>query len=90
MKESTTWCFNDVWQLRLDMPGGAMTDEDRQIDARTEKMGPWKRCYSCGEVGFDFKKCSGTCGGRYFFCSKECHRAGWNEHKTAQGCRKRT
>lgn len=87
MKERTTRCFSDVWQLRLEMPGGAMTEEDRQIDVRTETMGPWRRCYTCGDVGFDYKKCSGTCGGRYFFCSVTCQRTGWSEHKQAQGCR---
>ena len=49
MKDRTTRCFSDVWQLRLEMPGGGMTEEDRQIDVRTETMGPWRRCYTCGD-----------------------------------------
>ena len=89
-KAGTTRSYNDLWQLKLDIPGGLMTEEDREIDFRTETVGPWKRCYYCGDVGVDYKKCAGTCTGRYFFCSRECQKAGWPEHKEAQGCRKVT
>lgn len=88
MKDTTSRCFGDIWQLKLDMPGGRMTEEDRNLDPRTETMGPWRRCYTCGEAGLEYKRCSGTCGGRYFFCSVECQTKGWNQHKTEQGCRK--
>jgi hypothetical protein len=47
-----------VWQLRLDVPGGDFEGVDLDEEARTEKAGPWQRCFTCGDAGM-WKKCSG-------------------------------
>ncbi|KAF9062178.1 hypothetical protein BDP27DRAFT_1484114 [Rhodocollybia butyracea] len=80
--------YNDVWTLKLDLPGGHWNPEDLSRDLRAEKMGPWMRCFTCGNCGVTWQKCAGACGGKYYFCSKDCHRAGWKEHKEKHGCRK--
>ncbi|KAE9402519.1 galactose oxidase [Gymnopus androsaceus JB14] len=79
---------NDVWMLKIDLPGGNWNAEDIQRDRRNEKMGPWMRCFTCGNCGITWQKCGGSCGGKYYFCSKECQKAGRDEHKEKQGCRK--
>ena len=81
-------CFGDIWQLKLDMEGGDLTEEDLQKDVRTESLGPWRRCYSCGNVSMTMMKCAGTCGGQYFFCSSDCQKESWKEHRDSHGCRK--
>ncbi|KAK7446264.1 hypothetical protein VKT23_014469 [Stygiomarasmius scandens] len=80
--------YSDVWQLKIDTPGGHWDPKDLERDIRAEKMGPWLRCFTCGNCGITFQKCAGTCGGKYYFCSKDCQRAGWKEHKSKHGCRK--
>ncbi|KIK05339.1 hypothetical protein K443DRAFT_130487 [Laccaria amethystina LaAM-08-1] len=54
-----TRSFGDVWQLRLDVPGGDFEGVDLDEEARTAKAGPWQRCFTCGDAGM-WKKCSGT------------------------------
>ncbi|KII88508.1 hypothetical protein PLICRDRAFT_161680 [Plicaturopsis crispa FD-325 SS-3] len=80
--------FGDLWQLSIDTPGGHLEDADLEKDARAPKMGPWKRCFTCGSVGDTWKKCGGSCKGAYFFCSNDCLKEGWKEHKQTHGCRK--
>lgn len=80
--------FGDVWQLTLDMPGGHYDPAELEEDIRMAKMGPFKRCFTCGNCGIAWRKCGGTCGGRFFFCSIDCQREGWKEHKQTHGCRK--
>lgn len=51
--------FSDLWKLRLDMPGGGWEGVDVDEEARTAKVGPWSRCYSCGSAG-PWRKCGGA------------------------------
>ncbi|KAI0312652.1 hypothetical protein OF83DRAFT_1066836 [Amylostereum chailletii] len=80
--------FVDLWQLRVDMPGGCFEDVDLEEEARTARVGQWQRCFSCGSAGF-WKKCGGSCRGRVFFCDGQCLKDGWKEHKQRHGCSKR-
>lgn len=50
--------FADLWQLRIDEPGGFFEEVDLEEEARTAKAGPWKRCFTCGCAGH-WKKCGG-------------------------------
>ncbi|KZV74314.1 hypothetical protein PENSPDRAFT_601658 [Peniophora sp. CONT] len=77
--------FGDLWQLRLDIPGGDFEGVDVEEEARTAKQGPWQRCYACGSTG-PWKKCGGSCNGRVFFCDTDCQKDGWKEHKQTHGC----
>ncbi|TEB27443.1 hypothetical protein FA13DRAFT_1816373 [Coprinellus micaceus] len=81
--------FGDVWQLRMDVPGegGDFRSVNVNEEERTAKIGPWKRCYTCGGSGM-WKRCSGACGGKAYFCGTECQREGWKEHKKQHSCRK--
>ncbi|KAF9065818.1 hypothetical protein BDP27DRAFT_1384447 [Rhodocollybia butyracea] len=87
-KNVATRVYHDVWTLKLDLPGGHWNPQDLTRDLRAEKMGPWMRCFTCGNCGITWQKCSGACGGKYYFCSKECQRSGWKEHKEKHSCRK--
>lgn len=80
--------FGDLWQLKLDLPGGCFEGVDLEEEAKTAKVGPWQRCYNCGSAG-PWRKCGGTCGGRAFFCDPQCFKDGWKEHKQNHGCTKR-
>ncbi|KAJ7131069.1 hypothetical protein C8R44DRAFT_55384 [Mycena epipterygia] len=79
--------FMDLWQLRLDMPGGFFEGVDLEEEARTAQAGPWQRCFTCSSTG-PWKRCGGTCKGRVFFCDSECLKEGWREHKDKHGCKK--
>ncbi|KAJ6517449.1 hypothetical protein C8R47DRAFT_1000441 [Mycena vitilis] len=79
--------FMDLWQLRLDVPGGFFEEVDLEEEARTARAGPWQRCFACGSTG-PWKRCGGACNGRVFFCDSECLKEGWKEHKDKHGCRK--
>ncbi|KAJ7740097.1 hypothetical protein B0H16DRAFT_1676390 [Mycena metata] len=79
--------FSDVWELRLDIPGGHFDDVDVEDEARTARVGPWQRCFACGSTG-PWKKCGGACNGQAFFCDAQCLRDGWKEHKLKHKCRK--
>lgn len=50
--------FGDVWQLRVDEPGGYFDGVDLDEEARTAKAGPWQRCFGCGDTG-PWRKCGG-------------------------------
>lgn len=50
--------FGDLWELRVDVPGGHFADADVEDEARTARVGPWQRCFSCGSAG-PWKKCGG-------------------------------
>lgn len=79
--------FNDVWELRIEIPGGGMEKGwDWEEDKRTAMMGPWKTCFNCGAVG-QWKMCGGTCGGKALYCSRECGEEAWGEHQERHGCR---
>ncbi|KAF8961955.1 hypothetical protein BDZ97DRAFT_1905393 [Flammula alnicola] len=81
--------FCDLWELRMDIPGGHFDGVDLEEEARTAKAGPWQRCFACGSAG-PWKKCGGACRGRVFFCSPQCLKDGWREHKQNHNCRKLT
>ncbi|KAJ3517674.1 hypothetical protein NLJ89_g366 [Agrocybe chaxingu] len=44
--------FADLWELRIDLPGGNFEGVDIEEEKRTAKLGPWKRCFACGSVGY--------------------------------------
>ncbi|SJK99591.1 uncharacterized protein ARMOST_02899 [Armillaria ostoyae] len=79
--------FNDLWQLKLDTPGGDFADVDVEEEALNARAGPWRRCFNCASTGY-IHKCGGSCGGRAYFCGKECLREGWKAHKERHRCRK--
>jgi len=54
-------CFVDLWELRLNMPGGNFEGVDVEEEARTARKGPWKRCFTCCAVGYLDYKCAGMC-----------------------------
>ncbi|KAJ7432153.1 hypothetical protein FB451DRAFT_1197227 [Mycena latifolia] len=84
---SSTRSFMDLWQLRLDLPGGFFDDVNLEEEARTAQAGPWQRCFACGSAG-PWKRCGGSCNGRAFFCDASCLKQGWKEHKEKHGCKK--
>ncbi|KAJ6550177.1 hypothetical protein B0H19DRAFT_1160557 [Mycena capillaripes] len=79
--------FGDLWELRIDEPGGHFDEVNVEEEARSAKAGPWQRCFSCAAAG-PWKKCGGSCKGRVFFCGGPCLREGWKEHKEMHQCRK--
>ncbi|KAJ6473405.1 hypothetical protein C8R47DRAFT_1145423 [Mycena vitilis] len=79
--------FGDVWELRVDLPGGHFDGVDAEEEARVAPAGPWQRCFACAAAG-PWKKCGGTCNGRVFFCGAACLREGWSEHKRTHKCGK--
>lgn len=58
-KHDLTRSFGDVWQLRVDVPGGLFEDVDWEDERRAAQLGPWMACYVCGSVGV-WKKCGGA------------------------------
>lgn len=83
--------FNDVWELKIDFEDGkgGIVDRERELgeeEERTAVMGPWGTCYCCGAVG-QWRMCGGRCGGVVRYCSNECGREAWGEHKRVHGCR---
>ncbi|KDR67045.1 hypothetical protein GALMADRAFT_232263 [Galerina marginata CBS 339.88] len=82
---SRTFC--DLWELRLDLPGGDFANVDIEEEAKTAKIGPWQRCFACGSAG-RWKKCGGSCKGKAFFCDSDCLADGWRQHKKMHHCRK--
>ncbi|KAF8883072.1 hypothetical protein CPB84DRAFT_1713436 [Gymnopilus junonius] len=86
-KTGITRSFGDLWELRIDLPGGHFEGVDVEDEARTAQLGPWQRCFTCGSAG-PWRKCGGACRGRAFFCDPDCQKDGWKEHKTTHKCRK--
>ncbi|KZT69127.1 hypothetical protein DAEQUDRAFT_670092, partial [Daedalea quercina L-15889] len=82
-KDARTRTFRDMWQFRLDAPGGHF-DEVSDEDDRSARMGPWQKCFNCGNTG-TWRMC--TCNGRAFFCDNVCQKEGWKEHKAFHNCR---
>ncbi|PWW76903.1 hypothetical protein C7212DRAFT_190005 [Tuber magnatum] len=72
--------FNDLWELKLEVEDGELADEER-----TAVMGPWGTCFHCGKVGI-WRMCGGSCLGVVRYCSGECGRKAWGEHKLMHGC----
>lgn len=86
-KSLTTRTFGDIFQLRLDIEGGDFSKVDIEEEGRTAKAGPWQRCFECGNAG-RWRKCGGRCKGKAYFCSQECQKDGWKEHKRIHKCSK--
>ncbi|KAJ6546244.1 hypothetical protein DFH09DRAFT_1507751 [Mycena vulgaris] len=42
--------FGDLWELRVDVPGGHFGEVDIEAKARMARAGPWQRCFACGAV----------------------------------------
>ena len=61
--------FGDLWELRLDVPGGHFDAVNLEEEIRTAKAGPYQRCFACGNAG-PWKKCGGP-DGLLFFTSFE-------------------
>ncbi|KAJ7668170.1 hypothetical protein B0H17DRAFT_950044 [Mycena rosella] len=80
--------FGDLWELRLDLPGGHFEGVDIEDEARNARAGPWQRCFTCAAAG-PWRKCGGACKGRVFFCGGICLKEGWKEHKQPHQCRKK-
>ncbi|KAH9942131.1 uncharacterized protein BXZ73DRAFT_40844 [Epithele typhae] len=82
--------YGDLWQLRLDVPGGGFEDVDLAEETRSARAGPWRRCFGCGAggPGAGLKKCAGGCAGKAVFCDAECLKQGWKEHKEKDKCKK--
>ncbi|KAJ7101982.1 hypothetical protein C8R44DRAFT_988292 [Mycena epipterygia] len=85
--EHASRSFGDLWELRVNVPGGGFAAVDVEDEARTARVGPWQRCFACGSAG-PWKKCGGACNGQAFFCDARCLRDGWKEHKLKHKCRK--
>ncbi|KAJ6549863.1 hypothetical protein B0H19DRAFT_1159907 [Mycena capillaripes] len=79
--------FADLYELRIDEPGGHFEEVNVEEEARSAKAGPWKKCFSCAAAG-PWKKCGGSCKGRVFFCGGPCLKEGWKDHKEMHKCRK--
>ncbi|RDB16271.1 hypothetical protein Hypma_003064 [Hypsizygus marmoreus] len=86
-KTSISRSFGDLWQLRINIPGGCFEGVNLEEETRTAQAGPWQRCFTCGSAG-PWKKCGGTCRGKAFFCDADCLKEGWKEHKEMHACRK--
>lgn len=83
--------FNDLWELKIDFEDGRGGIVDRvkelgQEEERTAVMGPWGTCFCCGAVG-QWRMCGGSCGGVVRYCSNDCGREAWGEHKRVHKCR---
>ncbi|KAJ6453239.1 hypothetical protein C8R47DRAFT_1229114 [Mycena vitilis] len=85
--EQESRSFGDLWELKLNVPGGHFADVDVENEARTARVGPWQRCFTCGSAG-PWRKCGGACKGQAFFCDPRCLRDGWKEHKFKHKCSK--
>lgn len=56
--EFKTTSFADLWQLKINLPGGCYDDVNVEEEWKTAKAGPWRRCFACGSAGL-WKKCGG-------------------------------
>jgi hypothetical protein len=56
--EEDSRSFSDLWELRVNVPGGHFEAVDVEDEARTARLGPWQRCFACGSAG-PWKKCGG-------------------------------
>lgn len=54
-----TRSYGDVWELRVDLPGGHFYEVDPEDERRTALAGPWQTCFTCGSLGL-WKKCGGA------------------------------
>lgn len=50
-KDYISRTFGDVWELRVDLPGGHFEDVDLADEAKTARAGPWQRCLRADRRG---------------------------------------
>ncbi|KAE9409961.1 hypothetical protein BT96DRAFT_1077328 [Gymnopus androsaceus JB14] len=74
-------------RLKIDTEG-EWTSEDLLRDLRSEKMGPWMRCFSCRKCGITWQQCAGSCGRKVLLLFGGLSKAGWKEHKDKFRCTK--
>ncbi|KAG2012223.1 hypothetical protein CC2G_012258 [Coprinopsis cinerea AmutBmut pab1-1] len=79
--------FNDLWQLKVNLPGGDFEGVNIEEEWKTATAGPWRRCFACGSAGL-WKKCGGSCRGTAFFCDNDCLKEGWKMHRAMHDCKK--
>ncbi|KAJ6490523.1 hypothetical protein DFH09DRAFT_1105136 [Mycena vulgaris] len=53
--------FGDLWELRIDEPGGHFEEVGVEEEPRSARAGPRQRCFSCAAAG-PWKKCGGALG----------------------------
>jgi hypothetical protein len=58
-KHKNTCTFADLWELKIDVPGGNFDGVDWEDEKWSAKAGPWQRCFSCGCAG-RWMKCGGA------------------------------
>jgi len=56
-RQNETRVHSDLWQLKIDMPGGHWDPKDLERDIRLERIGPWTMCFTCSTVSVDHQKC---------------------------------
>ncbi|KAJ6550803.1 hypothetical protein DFH09DRAFT_1086432 [Mycena vulgaris] len=66
--------FGDLWEMRMDVPGGHFEEVNVQEEARIARAGR-QRCFACAGAG-PWKECGGSCEDRAFFCGATCLREG--------------
>ncbi|KAG8962393.1 hypothetical protein FRC00_009686 [Tulasnella sp. 408] len=89
-RDTAAQTFNDLWELSIEVPGSKFKESDFEVDDRFSKLGPWKRCFTCGSVG-RWLTCAGACRNTdqaAAFCGVECQKKGWKDHKEVNKCRK--
>ncbi|KAG9047731.1 hypothetical protein FS837_001628 [Tulasnella sp. UAMH 9824] len=47
-RDAIAQSFNDLWEMCIEVPGSNFKDSDFEVDERFSKLGPWKRCFTCG------------------------------------------
>lgn len=63
------------------MPGGKFDKNNFYKNMEWLRLGPWMRCYGCGEINIGYMKCAGACNGKAFFCSKFYQKQSWLKYK---------
>ncbi|KAJ7102880.1 hypothetical protein C8R44DRAFT_887606 [Mycena epipterygia] len=55
--------FGDLWELRMDVPGGNFGEVDVAEEVRVARAGPWQHCFACrgGTVEKIWRELRGTC-----------------------------
>ncbi|KZT07106.1 uncharacterized protein LAESUDRAFT_652256, partial [Laetiporus sulphureus 93-53] len=53
--------FEDLCQLRVDVPGDFFEEVNLEDEMRSTRMGPWQKCFTCGNAE-PWKKCGRKCG----------------------------
>ena len=81
-------CYSDLWELELDLPGHRFDETSFNAGVPFWKADVYRQCYACKNAGKNYSRCQGSCGGKYIFCSVDCQRRAWKEHRRLHGCKK--